>query len=450
MKQKSLYFLFLLFLALLQLACKKTNSPSRFSPTTPLLATLSVSNITQNTAQTGGEISSDGGMSIIARGVCWSISQNPTTADDKKVDTNYSGSDTGKFTIILNELKPGTTYYLRAYAMNSVGTAYGNSVSFTTSITIGILLTTDTVNSITQNTARSGGNILSDSGSQIIARGVCWGTSQNPTIADNKTLDTNYSGSDTGKFIVLLSQLAVGTTYYLRAYATNSVGTAYGNDISFTTLAASLPVLTTDPVNSITQNTARSGGNILSDSGSAITAYGVCWGTNPNPTTADFLTSDGCCFTGNFNNLLTNLIPLTTYYVRAYATSSAGTAYGNEISFTSISNLTAQLPILSDSVAYAGVTFIRRGNNSVVEYNYIVSVDIQNDGGSAITAEGILVYNKNSASDPPDSIPGHGISTTGKFTVNFGRIMVSGHWLVIPFATNSTGTGYGNAILSSP
>jgi len=92
-------------------------------------------------------------------------------------------------------------------------------------------LTSTTVSSITQISAESGGNITNDGGATVTARGVCWSTTTNPTIADDKTID----GSGVGSFISSIIDLTMNTTYYVRAYATNSQGTAYGNEVSFTT-----------------------------------------------------------------------------------------------------------------------------------------------------------------------------------------------------------------------
>jgi hypothetical protein len=93
-------------------------------------------------------------------------------------------------------------------------------------------LSTVAVSSITTTSASSGGNITSDGGTPVTARGVCWSTSSGPTIADSKTID----GAGVGSFTSSLTGLATGTTYYVRAYATNSSGTAYGNEVSFVTL----------------------------------------------------------------------------------------------------------------------------------------------------------------------------------------------------------------------
>jgi uncharacterized protein (TIGR02145 family) len=188
------------------------------------IVTTAATNIGSTTVTTGGSISTDGGSAITARGVCWSILSNPSTAGPKTTD----GTGPGNFTSTLDGLLPGTTYYLRAYAMNSVATVYGAQISVTT-LAVPPTLTTMAVSKITSSTATSGGEISKDGGTAITARGVCWGTTPNPTIADNKTAN----GDGTGAFTSPITGLATGTTYYLRAYATNSAGTGYGAQTVF-------------------------------------------------------------------------------------------------------------------------------------------------------------------------------------------------------------------------
>ena len=209
-------------LLVLMFSCKKTNSPKLASTVT----VVAVSSITATTATSGGDISSDGGAAITARGVCWSVNQNPTTADSRTTD----GTGTGSFTSSITGLTPGITYNIRAYATNSVGTGYSSQSTFTT-LALAPVLTTTEVSAITSTTATSGGNITNDGGSAITARGVCWSTSTSPTTAGSKTTDATGSGS----FTSAITGLIPGVTYYIRAYATNSIGAAYGNQVVFTT-----------------------------------------------------------------------------------------------------------------------------------------------------------------------------------------------------------------------
>jgi uncharacterized protein (TIGR02145 family) len=105
------------------------------------------------------------------------------------------------------------------------------------------VLSTTEVTDITQTTAKSGGNITSDGGTTVTARGVCWNTGQTPTISDNKTED----GTGAGSFTSSITDLEPNTTYYVRAYATNSAGTGYGSAMSFTTQEGSTGSSFTDP-----------------------------------------------------------------------------------------------------------------------------------------------------------------------------------------------------------
>ncbi len=98
----------------------------------------------------------------------------------------------------------------------------------------------------------------------------------------------------------------------------------------------SAPVLSTTRTSGITASSALTGGNITSDGGATITARGVCWSTNANPTINDHTTTDGTG-TGRFSSTITGLIADTTYHVRAYATNSAGTVYGNTVTFNTSS-----------------------------------------------------------------------------------------------------------------
>jgi hypothetical protein len=154
---KKIHLLVLLLFGIASLnSCKK-------DPTIPILTTNAQTNVTLNSATSGGVITKDGGEAVTARGVCWGVTSKPTFAGSHTSD----GTGTGSFESNITGLTSNTLYYVRAYATNSVGTAYGNEISFTTnSISLGSLTTT-AVTAITQTTATSGGNIT-DNGQLIL------------------------------------------------------------------------------------------------------------------------------------------------------------------------------------------------------------------------------------------------------------------------------------------
>jgi len=278
----------------------------------PTVTTTAVSDITALSSVSGGTIISSGGAEIVNRGVCWSTSNNPTIANNVTQDWGSS------FTSFISGLAPNTTYYVRAFATNSVGTAYGNQVSFTTPA---FVITTTAVSDITIFSATSGGAV---SDQNLNVWGVCWSTSSNPTIANNVTQDWG------SPFTSSLSGLAPNTSYYVRAYATAWNGqTYYGNQVSFTTPTL---VITTAAVSQIMGCLATSGGGVSDQN---LNGWGVCWSTSSNPTTANDVTQD---WDSPFISSISGLTPNTTYYVRAYAIDYNGvTYYGNQISFTTSS-----------------------------------------------------------------------------------------------------------------
>ena len=293
--------------------------------TLPQVTTNEITDITATSATAGGNVTLNGNRSITARGVCWSTSENPTIDNNKTTD----GTGTGAFISEITGLTLGMVYYLRAYATNEIGTAYGEQIIFTTDPLKIPTVTTYDISNITSTTAQCGGNVTADGYTPVTARGVCWSISENPTINDSKT----SNGSGTGDFTSNITGLTHGTLYYVRAYATNSIGTAYGEQKTFTTLTINLPTVTTADVTKITSTAAKCGGNVTNDGNSSVTARGVCWSTSPNPTINDDKTTNGTG-TGSFTSNVTGLIKNKLYYIRAYATNSAGTAYGEQKSFT--------------------------------------------------------------------------------------------------------------------
>ncbi len=213
--------------------------------------------------------------------------------------------------------------------------------------------------SLTSCTASITVNVSDDGGSPVTSRGVVWSTSPNPTITSSKVIEGNGKGS----FSTTLPNLAPNTTYYMRAFATNEVGTGYGSEIKVTTFSGTaIPTVTTIPISEITSTTAKSGGIVTGDCGSVVTARGVVWSTSPNPTISLTTKTSNGSGIGSFTSSLTGLTPNTTYYVKAYATNSSGTGYGDEVTFKTSQNCSPN-PVLS------GLKGICKGNITLLSSN---------------------------------------------------------------------------------
>lgn len=196
----------------------------------PIVATSPASDITTNSATSGGTITSDGGYSIIAKGVCWGTNINPT------VSGSHSNEGIGGYSFAsnLNNLNPTTNYYYRSYATNSMGTGYGITYVLNTLTPLLPSILTEVINNYGPNSINSGITIINNGNVPIIDAGICWSTTSNPTI--NSSSYSSLGSLQTGTHNIHINGLAPNTNYYLRSYATNSTGTSYGNELTFITL----------------------------------------------------------------------------------------------------------------------------------------------------------------------------------------------------------------------
>lgn len=223
--------LFAIATLVLLFSCKKsdTSDAGNGHSSLPTVTTATWSEATATSFKAGGTIS-NGGSPVTARGICWGIDNFTDTLSLSNAHTT-DGEGSGTFESTVTGLQPHTLYIYRAYATTSAGTVYGNTYAALTEQQ----LTVPTLNAFAlQSTSSSRASLtaeITDSGhASILTRGFCYSTSPNPTIADNNFdpyYQTNYFGGS-------VSTLTVNTTYYFRAFATNSVGTGYSNELSIT------------------------------------------------------------------------------------------------------------------------------------------------------------------------------------------------------------------------
>ncbi len=383
----------------------------------PVVTTSAVSDVLASSAVCGGNVLTDGGLPVTARGLCYSSTNPaPTVADNVTTD----GTGTGEFITTILGLNSVTTYYVRAYATNALGTAYGEVRSFTTVVPTAPVVTTSPVTDILPHTATFHGEVVSNGGAMLSARGFCYSTSHNPTIEGDHTND----GTTVGVFESTVATLAPTTTYYVRAYATNIVGTVYGEETSFTS-STTPPGVTTNNVTNITQTSASCGGAVTYAGGAAVTAKGLCYSTSENPTIEDNTVAGGTGV-GAFTGELTGLVSNTTYHVRAYATNSVGTDYGEERTFTT-------LPYLVPTVEAVSAT-------NISYYSFTCGGNITDAGTYEVTARG-LCY----ATTPNPTISNSYValgSGIGSFSTTLSELTPNTTYYVRAYAINSVGIAY--------
>lgn len=285
-------------------------------------------------------------------------------------------------------------------------------------------LATAKISSITSNSAMVQGFVVAQ-GDGFTEKGICYDIAANPTVAKSKTL---YTGSLTSAtFDVALAGLNYATQYFARAYAVGPTGTFYGEEMTFTTLPV-LPTLTTAAITAVTGNSAAGGGEVTVSGGADVTARGICWDIAENPTIAKSKTTDGEGI-GAFTSAMTGLLGNKTYYVRAYATNSAGTGYGPEVTFITDTDLPA--------VTTTPVT-------EITKISAVSGGDVTYDGGGTISARG-LCWSLDADPDLTDNVIAGGTGT-GAFVSDLTGLTLYTTYHVRAYATNSKGTVYGSDI----
>lgn len=283
---------------------------------------------------------------------------------------------------------------------------------------------TGQISAIGRNTALVNAEVTASGSKTVLERGIVWSTQPQPVIADNRT--TELAGM--GSFSASLNRLPAGTIIYCRAYGRSRSGTGYGETRTFATQPAVAPTVTTTTASKITGESAVAGGSITDDGGVTPTAAGICWNTTGSPTLSDTKTNDKAV-EGTFVSEMRNLNPETRYFYRAYATNSAGTAYGETQSF--VTGMLAK-PVVSTSALSEVLPFKLSGGGV-----------IENSGNAPVTAGLCWNTTGNPTIDDKKTVIEN---TDSIFTSSIGYLQGNTQYYLRAYASNGAGTSYGEVI----
>lgn len=307
-----------------QLTVKATNNVVMAT-----LNTLEASSVKTTSAVLNGEILTDGTPKYTERGFVYSLSSMPTLENSiSKLTTALTEDKT--FSATVTGLTTNQKYFVRAYAINSGRAAYSsNEITFTPDIILPVVITNNLLDKSVSNGAVSVSGTIEDAGDPAYTeRGFVYGTIHNPTVESDTKV--TVSGVGTGEYSINIRGLEMGTVYYLRAYATNVKGTAYGKEITVD-MSAVMPEVLTDDFEILSDTSAILYGNIRNVGDPAYTERGFVYGTEliPEEGIGDTkkIVANGTGL-GAFSIQVSYLKSNNTYNVRAYAVSPAGIVYG--------------------------------------------------------------------------------------------------------------------------
>jgi photosystem II stability/assembly factor-like uncharacterized protein len=383
----------------------------------PTLTTNTASLVTSISATLSANISNTGGVNPTVRGFEYgtTISYGTSTIEN-------GAFGIGSYTKSIASLTCATLYHFRSYATNSNGKGVGNDQTFTTGTCSGLsTLTTEAATSISLNGVTFNGTITNTSGENPTIRGFEYGT----TISyGTSTIENGSFG--TGAYTKNVSTLTCGTLYHFRSYATNSGGSGYGNDQTFTTGTCSgISILTTEASTSLTSTSTTLNGSITNTSGANPTIRGFEYGTTISYGTT--VNESGTFGISSFSINISSLICATLYHFRSYATNSVGTGYGSDQTFTTNS---CTLPNLTTNNA-----------TSIVKTAVTLNGAISNTGGENSTIRGFEYGLDTSYGTQVNESGAFGI---GSFAKNVSALACGTLYHYRSYATNSGGTGVGN------
>ncbi len=402
--------------------------------TVPEVTTHEVTNVTETTAKVAGRLNSTGRSSKLTVGFVYDTADGAELGKCLGFTADTASVTTTAFEKTLSGLTKGTTYYVRAYATNEKGTVYGDAVEFTTVGPTLPKVETSSISNVTTTTARFNGKIVSigERVTGIEDYGYVWSTESGPTLETGEKV-SNGPRTSTTSYYYDVTGLKDGTTYFVRAYATNEKGTAYGNEIKFITIGITIPDLEMTDVDNINTTSAMFHGKIKSyGNASRVLEWGFVWSTSPEPTieTGVVLKSTSKNSWDNYNETASGLTDGTRYYVRAYATNEKGTGYSSDYEFTTIRITIPELEVTDvDNINTTSAMFHGK---------------IKSYGNASRVLEWGFVW---STSPEPTIETGVVLKSTSKNSWDNYNETASGltdgtRYYVRAYATNEKGTGY--------
>ena len=383
--------------------------------TKPEVTTVEVSEVTYNSAYCLCNVRSDGGLELEGRGISYYESSNPGLT----INIAAEEVSLGEFLVQITGLQPSKEYHVHAYATNDKGTGEDEGITFTT--TDGRpTVTTLGITDINETSATGGGNVTDQGYTPVTERGICWSTHPEPEVSDF----TYPNGTGEGSYPGYMTDLTADQTYYVRAYAKNSQGLSYGEEVPFTATDG-LPEVRTLDVTDINATSAKAHGEVTDEGASPVTERGICWSaTNPMPTIADEHGDNGTGL-GTYEVNLTNLTPGTTYYVRAYAKNNESDepVYGTSESF----DTEATCPTV-ETVGIDGTT---------------VSGNVTDDGGKPVSERGACWCTND---DPTLHYVPCPTAGTGPYSVELPDLEPGKTYKVKAYARNSVCPAYGEEL----
>ena len=309
----------------------------------PTLRINDVRNISLNSAVIDVEITDDGGEPVIGNGVCWSENINPNRSDN----CTEVNSSSNEFSATITGLNESTTYYVRAYAINQSGTAYSQNRNFFTLGTNTPTVTTLEPEDIGLFEALFRGSVSDDGGLPVTETGFCYSRTEMPGFANN-CIETDDPEME---FSILVSGLDHSTNYFVRAYATNQNGSAFGDEVMFTTDVL-LPPVTLNA-------TERTAVSFRANWESVPEANNYRMDVSRSEDFEEFISGYQNRNVGGGTAItVTGLTPGTTYYYRLRTQVEAGISlYSDvvEVSTINVSASNSQVELSRDRVLATGI-----------------------------------------------------------------------------------------------